>query len=250
MKWTASVATASRFGFPVFRTASPTSRSFVAIVLVPPAGAARCPEPAAVRGSGPPRRFGTPASAGTACRRRAAGRISSAGMARRPGTLATRSFMAPCRPTRHAGRSLTSFRCALRSGCRLKPAFQAVSPFSWPAGCAGRHAHGRCCENATPVGPSPAVMAPPAWSAGFSRHSPPQAGGGTDLICRDGVKARNAGHSFLHGALPAHAPCRQEPYVVPLRSAQRVPAEAGVPSRFAVLMAGGVRRKTRAWTLL
>ena len=30
----------------------------------------------------------------------------------------------------------------------------------------------------------------PAWNAGFSRHSPPQAGGGTDLIRRDGSAAR------------------------------------------------------------
>ncbi len=38
-------------------------------------------------------------------------------------------------------------------------------------------------------------MAPPAWSAGFSRHSPPEAGGGKDLICGDGAKAGNAGFS-------------------------------------------------------
>ena len=33
-------------------------------------------------------------------------------------------------------------------------------------------------------------MAPQAWNAGFSRHSPPQAGGGTDLIRRDRLAAR------------------------------------------------------------
>ena len=35
-----------------------------------------------------------------------------------------------------------------------------------------------------------AVMALPAWNAGFSRHSPPQAGGGPDLMRRDGSVAR------------------------------------------------------------
>ena len=33
-------------------------------------------------------------------------------------------------------------------------------------------------------------IAPTAWNAGFSRHSPPQAGGGTDRIRRDGSNAR------------------------------------------------------------
>ena len=32
-------------------------------------------------------------------------------------------------------------------------------------------------------------MARLAWSAGFSRHSPPKAGGGTDLMRRDGAAA-------------------------------------------------------------
>ena len=35
-----------------------------------------------------------------------------------------------------------------------------------------------------------------AWNAGFSRHSPPQAGGGAKLIARDGAHARNANTHF------------------------------------------------------
>ena len=54
------------------------------------------------------------------------------------------------------------------------------------------------------------------WNAGFSRHSPPQAGGGTDLIRRDGAAARPS----TRGS--------NEPLAA-LRAA--VPAEAGVPSR-------------------
>ena len=33
-------------------------------------------------------------------------------------------------------------------------------------------------------------MAGTAWNAGFSRHSPPQAGGDTDVMRRDGAAAR------------------------------------------------------------
>ena len=39
----------------------------------------------------------------------------------------------------------------------------------------------------------PTLTTPTAWNAGFSRHSPPQAGGGTDLIRQDGATAWNAG---------------------------------------------------------
>ena len=52
--------------------------------------------------------------------------------------------------------------------------------------------------------------------AGFSRHSPPQAGGGTDLIRRDGA-----------AACPSTRVGNEPPAA--LRAA--VPAEAGVPSR-------------------
>ena len=39
-------------------------------------------------------------------------------------------------------------------------------------------------------------MAHGAWNAGFSRHSPPQAGGGANRITRDGAPARNANTQF------------------------------------------------------
>ena len=39
-------------------------------------------------------------------------------------------------------------------------------------------------------------MAHAVWNAGFSRHSPPQAGGGVNLITRDGAHARNADTHF------------------------------------------------------
>ena len=72
------------------------------------------------------------------------------------------------------------------------------------------------CQNAVSRGWPAAVMAPSAWNAGFSRHSPPQAGGESDLIRRDGSAAR------------AHAPGVAAETPAALRAA--VPAEAGVPS--------------------
>ena len=63
---------------------------------------------------------------------------------------------------------------------------------------------------------STAAATPTAWNAGFSRRSPPQAGGGTDLMRRDGAAAR-----------PSTRVSDEPPAA--LRAA--VPAEAGVPSR-------------------
>ena len=46
-------------------------------------------------------------------------------------------------------------------------------------------------------------VAPTAWNAGFSRHSPPQAGGGPDLIPLDGAPAWNADLRSARAALRA-----------------------------------------------
>ena len=88
------------------------------------------------------RRLGTPASAGTARRRRAAARNSSAEMAQRLGAPASAGT---ARRRRAAARTSSVemghrpgnpphgdllFRCAPRSGCRLKPALQAVRAYS------------------------------------------------------------------------------------------------------------------------
>ncbi len=55
-------------------------------------------------------------------------------------------------------------------------------------------------------------MAPPAWNAGFSRHSPPQAGGGMDLIRRDGSGTRaNAPWVATNRPRPCGPLCRLKP---------------------------------------
>ena len=51
-----------------------------------------------------------------------------------------------------------------------------------------------------------------AWNAGFSRHSPPQAGGGTDLMRRDGSAARaNAPRVATSRPRPCGPLCRLKP---------------------------------------
>ena len=66
----------------------------------------------------------------------------------------------------------------------------------------------RAAERATlPVGKAHA-----AWNAGFSRHSPPQAGGGTDLIRRDGSAAStNAPGVTTNRPRPYGPLCRLKP---------------------------------------
>ena len=49
-------------------------------------------------------------------------------------------------------------------------------------------------------------MAQRSWTAGFSRHSPPQAGGGANLITRDAAHVRNAKTQFSRVAGRVRAP--------------------------------------------
>ena len=55
-------------------------------------------------------------------------------------------------------------------------------------------------------------MAETAWNAGFSRHSPPKAGGETDLIRPDGAAARaNTPRIAMNRPRPCGPPCRLKP---------------------------------------
>ena len=66
--------------------------------------------------------------------------------------------------------------------------------------------------NAVLRGSPTVVIAPPAWNAGFSRHSPPKAGGRTDLMCRDGSAApANAPGVATNRPRPCGPLCRLKP---------------------------------------
>ena len=73
-------------------------------------------------------------------------------------------------------------------------------------------------------------MAGTAWNAGFSRHSPPQAGGGTDLIRGDGSVER----ADLRGvATNRPRPCGPLCRLKPAFQAGGVITAAGRPARAA-----------------
>ena len=57
-----------------------------------------------------------------------------------------------------------------------------------------------------------------AWNAGFSRHSPPQAGGGTDLIRRDGAAAPPSTRVTTNRPRPCGPLCRLKPAFQPARN--------------------------------
>ena len=68
----------------------------------------------------------------------------------------------------------------------------------------------RCCSSAAPATPRAFIG---AWGldAGFSRHSPPQAGGGANLITRDGAHTRNANSQFSGVAGQPRLPVQPRP---------------------------------------
>ena len=69
-----------------------------------------------------------------------------------------------------------------------------------------------CCESAVVRGWPTARLAPPAWNAGFSRHSPPKAGGGTNLTRRGRLRVRPPGLA-TNRPRPSGPLCRLKPAV-------------------------------------
>ena len=152
-------------------------------------------------------RLGTPASAGTARRRRAAGRTGSCNgaslSARTPGrprgapTLdIDRSWCRRSRISTGPPAADPGYRPELPSPTWISTGALVADPGYRPELASPTSDIDRSPRRRPGYRPEPPRHGAPAWNAGFSRHSPPQAGGGTDRVMQRrlslGADARSA----------------------------------------------------------